>query len=108
MRCINGLATSLSAGLITVESKISKVYTWLKGVFSHRLVAFSRAVISRQLIAGGPRMSGERRRHHEDKSAPTTNLSIVFVVVLAALGVSVTLLSARYDLWTPAQLDVTP
>jgi hypothetical protein len=53
-------------------------------------------------------MSGERRCHREEKSPPTTNLSIVFVVLLAALGVSVTFLSARYDLWTPVQLEVTP
>jgi hypothetical protein len=53
-------------------------------------------------------MSGERRRHREDKSAPTTNLSIVLVMAPAALGVSVTLLSARYDLWAPAQLEMTP
>jgi hypothetical protein len=53
-------------------------------------------------------MSGERRCHREEKSASTTNLSVVFVMVFAALGVSVTLLSARYDLWTPAQLEVTP
>jgi hypothetical protein len=53
-------------------------------------------------------MSGEGRYYREEKSAPTTNLSIVFVLLLAALGVSVTFLSARYDVWTPDQLEVTP
>jgi hypothetical protein len=53
-------------------------------------------------------MSGEGRYYREEKSAPTTNLSIVFVMLFAAFGVSVTLLAARYDLWTPAQLEVTP
>ena len=35
-------------------------------------------------------------------------LNIAFVAILAGLGISVTLLSARYDLWRPAQLEMTP
>jgi hypothetical protein len=62
----------------------------------------------RPLIAGGPPMSGERRCQREEKSASSTNLSIVFVVMLAGLGISVTFLSVRYDLWTPVQLEITP
>jgi hypothetical protein len=53
-------------------------------------------------------MSGERRSHREEKSALGTNLNIAFVAILAGLGISVTLLSARYDLWRPAQLEMTP
>jgi hypothetical protein len=53
-------------------------------------------------------MSGERRFRREEKSALSPKLSVVLVLLLLALGFSATLLSGRYDRWTPVQLEITP
>jgi hypothetical protein len=66
------------------------------------------AVISLHLIAGESLMSGERRCRRDEKSVHGANLSVVVVLLLTALGISVTLLSARHDQWTPAQLEMIP
>jgi hypothetical protein len=74
-----------------------------------RLFVFIRSDFKTNLIAGAPLMSGERRCRREDKSAFSTNVrSIALVVLLSSIGISVILLSTRYDRWTPLQLEMAP
>jgi hypothetical protein len=54
-------------------------------------------------------MSGERRCRREENSALSTNVrSVAFVLLLSALGISISLLSTRYDQPTPLQLEMAP
>jgi hypothetical protein len=82
-------ATSAGIGTIAIRSVLS-------------------GVISTKLIAGAPSMSGERRFRREEKFALSPKLGLVLMLLLSALGLAATLLSARYDLWTPIQLEIAP
>jgi hypothetical protein len=53
-------------------------------------------------------MSGAPRIRREEKSVHSPKLSVALVLLLSALGFSATLLSARYDRWTPVQLEIAP
>ncbi len=51
-------------------------------------------------------MSGEPRCRREKNSAFSRNVRrVIFVILLSALRISVTLFSARYDQWTHLQLE---
>jgi hypothetical protein len=53
-------------------------------------------------------MSGERRFRREKNSALSPKISVALVLLLSALGIAATLLSAGYDHWTPIQLEIAP